>query len=189
MTTSPPNAASFWKNARSAPIPAPGRCSTNSFARRSILRIPIASPSAAGGRDRELGREDVFSFYHDYYSPDNAILIVAGDVTPDEVRALAEEHMARWNPRAWSRASAPRSAADRGPAYLLRRPRVFRSLCGPQLYRAGTRCGRPAHRCRTDAAVKRAGRVRCHCRAAPRAASGGGPVRLCLCQLFRHKSG
>ncbi|HAE94558.1 MAG TPA: insulinase family protein, partial [Hyphomonas atlantica] len=39
-----------------------------------------------------LTPEDGMSFYEEYYSPENAILVVAGDVTPDEVRALAEEH-------------------------------------------------------------------------------------------------
>ena len=39
-----------------------------------------------------LDRDDALAFYQRYYAPNNAILIVAGDVTPDEVRALAEEH-------------------------------------------------------------------------------------------------
>jgi zinc protease len=39
---------------------------------------------------RGLTREDALAFYKTYYAPNNAILIVAGDVTPDEVRALAE---------------------------------------------------------------------------------------------------
>lgn len=40
----------------------------------------------------ELDLEDALSFYELYYSPNNTILIVSGDVTPEEVRALAEEH-------------------------------------------------------------------------------------------------
>jgi zinc protease len=39
-----------------------------------------------------LTPQDGVDFYTEYYSPANAILVVAGDVTPDEVRALAEEH-------------------------------------------------------------------------------------------------
>src|SRR5690625_2182911 len=39
----------------------------------------------------ELGLEDAQAWYDRYYAPDNAILIVAGDVTPDAVRELAEE--------------------------------------------------------------------------------------------------
>ncbi|MBJ3764123.1 insulinase family protein [Maribius pontilimi] len=40
----------------------------------------------------QLTLDDALDFYRTYYAPNNAILIVAGDVTPDEVRALAEEH-------------------------------------------------------------------------------------------------
>ncbi|WP_281980846.1 M16 family metallopeptidase [Thalassorhabdomicrobium marinisediminis] len=40
----------------------------------------------------ELDMEDALSFYDLYYSPNNAILVVAGDVEPDEVLALAEEY-------------------------------------------------------------------------------------------------
>ncbi|MCP8939192.1 insulinase family protein [Alsobacter sp. SYSU M60028] len=38
-----------------------------------------------------LNREDALAYYRRFYTPANAILVVAGDVTPDEVRALAEK--------------------------------------------------------------------------------------------------
>ncbi|APX13373.1 M16 family metallopeptidase [Tateyamaria omphalii] len=37
----------------------------------------------------ELSMEDLRGFYDAHYHPNNAILVVSGDVTPDEVRALA----------------------------------------------------------------------------------------------------
>jgi len=37
-----------------------------------------------------LNRAAALDFYHRYYTPNNAILVVAGDVTPDEVHTLAE---------------------------------------------------------------------------------------------------
>jgi zinc protease len=40
----------------------------------------------------ELDMEDALAFYELHYSPNNAILVVSGDVTPEEVRALATEH-------------------------------------------------------------------------------------------------
>lgn len=40
---------------------------------------------------KQLDREDALSFYDRFYAPENAILIVAGDVEPDDVLALAEE--------------------------------------------------------------------------------------------------
>ncbi len=39
----------------------------------------------------KLSREDAMRFYKHYYAPNNAILVVAGDVTPDEVKQLAEK--------------------------------------------------------------------------------------------------
>ncbi len=39
-----------------------------------------------------LTPQDGLDFYKHYYSPENAILVVAGDVTAEEVRTLAEQH-------------------------------------------------------------------------------------------------
>lgn len=41
---------------------------------------------------RELDLQDALDFYSLYYSPNNAILVVSGDVKPDEVRTLAEKY-------------------------------------------------------------------------------------------------
>lgn len=39
-----------------------------------------------------LDMDDALSFYEIYYSPNNTILVVSGDVYPDDVRTLAEKH-------------------------------------------------------------------------------------------------
>jgi zinc protease len=39
----------------------------------------------------KLNREDALAFYRRFYTPNNAILVVAGDVTAAEVKSLAEE--------------------------------------------------------------------------------------------------
>lgn len=98
-------------------------------------RIPIS-----GWRHEieTLGREDVFSFYHDYYAPDNAILVVAGDVTPEEVRALAEQHYGPLEPSGIEprlRPSDPPQIADRRVYYEDPRvsdPYVVRSYIAPE---------------------------------------------------------
>lgn len=51
-------------------------------------RIPII------GWEREmrgLTRQDALDYYDHHYSPNNAVLVIAGDVTPEEVRKLAED--------------------------------------------------------------------------------------------------
>ena len=40
----------------------------------------------------ELDMEDALSFYQTHYAPNNAILVVTGDVEPDEVKALADQY-------------------------------------------------------------------------------------------------
>src|SRR5947208_5438982 len=39
----------------------------------------------------ELNREEALAFYRRFYTPNNAILVIAGDVTADAVRTLVEE--------------------------------------------------------------------------------------------------
>jgi zinc protease len=39
-----------------------------------------------------LDMEDALSFYQTHYAPNNAILVVTGDVDPDEVRSLADQY-------------------------------------------------------------------------------------------------
>src|SRR5690606_30286893 len=55
----------------------------------SPYRIPVI-----GWRHEieQLDRGDALDFYRRYYAPNNAILIVPGDVTPDEVLELAKKH-------------------------------------------------------------------------------------------------
>ncbi len=45
-----------------------------------------------------LSREDALAYYRRFYTPENAILVVAGDVRPDEVRTLAEATYGRIAP-------------------------------------------------------------------------------------------
>lgn len=63
----------------------------------------------------ELSLEDARSFYERYYAPDNAILVVAGDVTPEEVRELAEEHYGKRAPSGRPPEARPQEPPHRAP--------------------------------------------------------------------------
>ncbi len=57
------------------------------------LNHPYGIPVIGWKHEMEaLTLEDALAFYRTFYAPNNAILVVAGDVDPDEVRALAERH-------------------------------------------------------------------------------------------------
>ncbi|MBS9477354.1 M16 family metallopeptidase [Ancylobacter radicis] len=75
---------------------------------------------------RDLNREDALAFYKRFYTPNNAILVVAGDVEPDEVKKLADatygkvERRAETAPR--ERPQEPTPRAER--RLVLADPRV-----------------------------------------------------------------
>jgi zinc protease len=86
-----------------------------------------------------LTREDALDFYRAFYAPNNATLVVAGDVGPDEVRALAERH---YGPIPPSDAIGPRERPQEPPQLAERRltladervsePYVFRTYLAPE---------------------------------------------------------
>lgn len=58
-----------------------------------FLNHPYGIPVIGWRHEAEaLDRAAVFDFYDTFYAPNAAILVVAGDVDPDEVKALAEKH-------------------------------------------------------------------------------------------------
>jgi len=58
-----------------------------------FLNHPYGIPVIGWKHEAEaLELEDANAFYRKYYAPNNAILIIAGDVQPDEVRELAETY-------------------------------------------------------------------------------------------------
>ncbi|SFB01363.1 zinc protease [Poseidonocella pacifica] len=57
------------------------------------LHHPYGTPVIGWRHEMEtLGLDDALAFYKQYYAPNNAILVVAGDVAPEDVLALAEKH-------------------------------------------------------------------------------------------------
>jgi zinc protease len=56
------------------------------------LNHPYGRPVIGWRREIEqLNREDALAFYRRFYTPNNAVVVLAGDVTPERARELAEE--------------------------------------------------------------------------------------------------
>lgn len=68
-----------------------------------------------------LGLQDAKDYYEQYYAPNNAILIVAGDVTPEEVQALSERHYGPLEPNP----DLPERARPQEPAHNAARRLVY----------------------------------------------------------------
>jgi zinc protease len=106
------------------------------------LNHPYGIPIIGWKHEAEaLTREDALSFYRTFYAPNNAILIVAGDVTPETVRALAETHYGPVPPTAdlppRIRVTEPPQLAERRIAMTDERvaqPYVIRTYLAPERY-------------------------------------------------------
>jgi zinc protease len=69
----------------------PGARLAEQVSAAQFLNHPYHKPVIGWRHEMEtLNREDALTFYKRFYAPQNAVLVVAGDVTPDEVRTLAE---------------------------------------------------------------------------------------------------
>lgn len=87
----------------------------------------------------ELTLEDALDWYRAYYAPNNAILIVAGDVTPDQVKTLAQKY---YGPIPLSDAIVPRQRTTEPPQLAERRitfsdarvrqPYIIRTYLAPE---------------------------------------------------------
>jgi zinc protease len=86
-----------------------------------------------------LTHDDALAFYRRFYAPNNAVLVIAGDVRADQVRALAEEHYGPIQP---SKGIAPRNRPAEPPQLAERRlamtdarvaqPYVIRTYLAPE---------------------------------------------------------
>jgi zinc protease len=71
----------------------PGALFNEQMRAAQYLNHPYAIPIIGWKHEAEaLSLEDANAFYKAHYGPNNAILVVAGDADPDEVRALAEKY-------------------------------------------------------------------------------------------------
>ncbi|WP_322867517.1 pitrilysin family protein [Aquicoccus sp. G2-2] len=87
----------------------------------------------------KLSRADALAFYKRFYAPNNAVLVVAGDVEPDAVRALAEKYYGPLKPnpdlKPRNRPQEPRQMGERRIMFhdaRVAQPYVSRSYLAPE---------------------------------------------------------
>ena len=105
-----------------------------------FLNHPYGIPIIGWRHEMEaLDREDAFDMYARFYAPNNAILVVAGDVEPEAVRAMAERHYGPLEPSAGivprERPQEPPQLAERRLSFSdprVAQPYVSRSYLAPE---------------------------------------------------------
>jgi zinc protease len=118
----------------------PGSILREQMRAAQYLNHPYGVPIIGWRHEMErLDTAAAVAFYKAHYAPNNAILIVAGDVAPDEVHALAEEH---YGPIPANPAIRPRTRPAEPPQMAARRvvledarvaqPYVARSYLAPE---------------------------------------------------------
>ena len=134
-----------------------------------------------------LTRQDAIAFYRRFYAPNNAILVVAGDVTPEEVKTLAEATYGRnkANPAVVRAAREPEPAPTTSRRVHLEDARAGTSMLlryyqRPELPLGAGRGGKPA------GAGPDRGRGRCL--AAIPTAGGDEDRGRCQLQVCRQRS-
>ena len=118
----------------------PGSLFQEQMAAAQYLNHPYGKPVIGWRAEMEqLTRQDALDFYAANYAPNNAILVVAGDVQPEEVLKLAKEN---YGPIPPSDKIAPRQRPQEPPQLAARRvdmtdprvaqPYLVRSYLAPQ---------------------------------------------------------
>lgn len=99
---------------------------------------PYGTPIIGWRSEMEgLTMDDALAFYHAHYAPDNAILVVAGDVTAAEVERLAKIHYGPLEPAGVAERVRPQEPPHRAPVRVdmedprVRQPYVIRKYLVP----------------------------------------------------------
>jgi len=118
----------------------PGALFTEQRTAAQYLNHPYGIP-IIGWRQEvgALGHDDALAFYRRYYAPNNAILIVAGDVDPAEVKSLAAEYYGPLEPTPGlgprNRPAEPPQLAERRLTFAdarVAQPYVIRTYLAPE---------------------------------------------------------
>lgn len=76
---------------------------SESYRRLLWQEHPYGRPVSGTSEEiKSLKMEDVEKFYKNYYSPDNAVLILSGDIGVETAKRLAEKYYGKIKPKVWA---------------------------------------------------------------------------------------
>lgn len=118
----------------------PGALLMEQMRAAQFLNTPYGIPVIGWRHEMEaLSRENALSYYQRFYAPNNATLVIAGDVKPEDVKALAEKY---YGPLVPSDGIVPRIRPQEPPQLAERRlvledervsePYIFRTYLAPE---------------------------------------------------------
>jgi zinc protease len=118
----------------------PGSLLSEQMRAAQFMNHPYAIPIIGWRHEmEELNREDALEYYERFYAPNNATLVIAGDVDPAAVKTLAEEH---YGPLVPSDGIVPRDRPQEPPQLAERRitladervsePYILRTYLAPE---------------------------------------------------------
>lgn len=118
----------------------PGSLLSEQMRAAQFMNHPYAIPIIGWRHEmEELSREDALEYYERFYAPNNATLVIAGDVELEAVKALAQEH---YGPLTPSDGIVPRDRPQEPPQLAERRitladervsePYIFRTYIAPE---------------------------------------------------------
>ncbi len=118
----------------------PGAQFSEERAAAQYLNHPYGRPIIGWRAEMEgLTRQDALDWYAAHYAPDNAVLVVAGDVTAGQVRELAQQHYgpipAAGHSRDRLRPQEPPQRAPRQMEFVdarVAQPVLYRSILAPE---------------------------------------------------------
>lgn len=81
---------------------------------------PYAKPSSGNEKTiAALNRQAVQNFYRDNFTPDNAAIIVVGDINPEKMKVKLAKHFSAWSGKVKAKKSLPSHSAPKKPRVLL----------------------------------------------------------------------
>jgi predicted Zn-dependent peptidase len=107
----------------------PGGRVSEALASLMFTAHPYGAPVVGWPRDlQRLQADDAMEYFRTYYSPTNCVMVLAGDVTVEEVERLARKHLT-----AWRRRELPRLPITAEPEQKGERRRIVEFDAQPRL--------------------------------------------------------